>query len=77
MPAEIRVIAVPLDGDVNPGDSLVDLLLRELKQQKFTLEQGDVLVVKHKIVSKAEGQLVRLDAVRPTSASQLWAQRYK
>jgi coenzyme F420-0:L-glutamate ligase / coenzyme F420-1:gamma-L-glutamate ligase len=77
MPAELRVIAVPLDDEIKPGDSLVDKLLRALKLQKLTLEQGDILVVKHKIVSKAEGQLVRLDTIRPSPGSQLWARRFK
>jgi len=77
MTAELRVIAVPLDGEVKAGDSLVDKLLRALKLQKLTLEQGDILVVKHKIVSKAEGQLVRLDTVRPSPGSQVWARRFK
>ena len=75
--AELRVIAVPLDGDVKPGDSLVDKLLRALKLQKVSLAHGDILVVKHKIVSKAESQLVRLDTIRPSRESRAWAQRFK
>jgi coenzyme F420-0:L-glutamate ligase/coenzyme F420-1:gamma-L-glutamate ligase len=77
MPAELRVIAIPLDGEVKPGDSLVDKLLRALKLQKLTLQVGDILVVKHKIISKAEGQLVRLDTIRPSAGSQSWARRFK
>src|SRR5579862_372141 len=75
--AELRVIAVPLDGDVKPGDSLVDKLLRALKRQKISLAHGDIVVVKHKIVSKAESQLVRLDTIRPSRESRAWAQRFK
>jgi F420-0:gamma-glutamyl ligase len=32
-------------------------------------QDGDILVVKHKIVSKAEGALVALDEVHPSAAS--------
>jgi coenzyme F420-0:L-glutamate ligase/coenzyme F420-1:gamma-L-glutamate ligase len=43
----------------------------------MSLGRGDIVVVKHKIVSKAEGRLVRLDTVKPSAASRLWARRYK
>ena len=33
--------------------------------------------MKHKIVSKAEGRLVRLDTVKPSAASRKWGKRYK
>lgn len=35
------------------------------------------MIVKHKIVSKAEGQLVELDKIRPSAGSRAWARRYK
>src|SRR5205823_2176007 len=38
---------------------------------------GDILVVKHKIVSKAEGQIVDLAKIRPSAASRAWARRFK
>ncbi len=40
------------------------------------MQEGDILVVKHKIVSKAEGALVALDKIRPSAASRGWARRY-
>lgn len=75
--AELRVIPVPLEGEVKPGNSLVEKLLQALKLQRLALAQGDILVVKHKIVSKAESQLVRLDTIRPSAESRAWARRYK
>ena len=57
-----------------PGDSLTGLLLGALKHHK--LRPGDILVIKHKIVSKAEGQLVDLKTIKPSAASRRWAQRY-
>jgi len=61
---------------VRPGDSLPGLLLEALKHQKQRLLPGDILVIKHKIVSKAEGQLVDLNQVKPSAASRNWARRY-
>ena len=74
---ELRIIPVPLSGDVRPGDSLIDKFLDALKSRRCTLAKGDILVVKHKIVSKAENQLIRLDTIKPSARSHAWARRYK
>jgi coenzyme F420-0:L-glutamate ligase / coenzyme F420-1:gamma-L-glutamate ligase len=74
---ELRVIPVPLAGEIRPGDSLADKLLDALKSDGVSLAQGDILVVKHKVVSKAEGQLVRLDTIKASAKSRAWARRYK
>jgi coenzyme F420-0:L-glutamate ligase / coenzyme F420-1:gamma-L-glutamate ligase len=47
-----------------------------MRQQDFALEAGDILVVKHKIVSKAERRLVDLLTITPASFSKRWAKRY-
>ena len=62
MSAELRVI--PLEGipEVEEGDDLV-LLLAEAAERFGGLEDADVLVVAQKVVSKAEGRIVRLDEV--------------
>ena len=41
---------------------------------KFT--PGDILVITHKVVSKAEGQLVDLDGLKPRTSARKWASRY-
>ncbi len=51
-------------------------LVRALRHQKLSLKKGDILVVKHKIVSKTEGQLVDLNKIKPSVASRAWARRY-
>ena len=73
---ELRIIPVPVSGEIKPGDSLAEKLLQALEKKRLTLARGDILVVKHKIVSKAEGQLVRLDSVKPSPSSRSWARRY-
>lgn len=50
---------------VRPGDPLADLLLAGADAWDG-VQPGDVLVVAQKIVSKAEGRIVRLDDVRPS-----------
>jgi coenzyme F420-0:L-glutamate ligase/coenzyme F420-1:gamma-L-glutamate ligase len=73
---EIQIIPLRVATEVQPGDSLPRLLLAALKHQKQRLRQGDILVIKHKIVSKAEGQFVDLQKVIPSAASRRWARRY-
>jgi coenzyme F420-0:L-glutamate ligase / coenzyme F420-1:gamma-L-glutamate ligase len=73
---ELHIIPLPVAGEVIPGTSLTKLLLSALQRQNQHLGQGDILVIKHKIVSKAEGQFVDLRAIRPSAASRRWARRY-
>ena len=49
-----------------PGDNLADLLITSLQTARITLEDGDILVVTQKIVSKAEGRLVNLATITPS-----------
>lgn len=65
MPREIRVI--PLLGlpELAEGDDLA-VLLAEAAQRSGGLEEGDVVVVAQKAVSKVEGRVVRLDEVVPS-----------
>ncbi|MBV6395644.1 MAG: Coenzyme F420:L-glutamate ligase [Anaerolineales bacterium] len=51
---------------IRHGDNLADILLRALNETSLTLEDGDILVVTSKIVSKAEGRTVELAAVTPS-----------
>ncbi len=73
---EIRLIPVPMPDEVRPGDDLVEKLGLALQHQKKSLGDGDVLVIKHKVISKAEGRLVPLNSVQPTAKTTAWAKRY-
>jgi coenzyme F420-0:L-glutamate ligase/coenzyme F420-1:gamma-L-glutamate ligase len=72
----LRIIPIELDSEIRPGDSLTEKLLQAFKGQKLSLTKGDILIVKHKIVSKAEGQIVGLDTIKPSASSRTWARRY-
>jgi coenzyme F420-0:L-glutamate ligase / coenzyme F420-1:gamma-L-glutamate ligase len=72
-----RLEAWPLPGlpEVAPGDDLAALLAAAAAG---ALRSGDVLVVAHKVVSKAEGAVVALDGVVPSdSARELAAESGK
>src|SRR5579864_4485814 len=69
----ISVIPIPLQGEILPGDDLAEKLRLALRREKQSLKAGDILVIKHKIVSKAEGQIVSLSGVKPSRAARAWA----
>jgi len=77
LPAEIRLIPVLLADEIKVGDSLADKFLQALREQGAVFETGDILVVKHKIVSKAEGRIVDLATIKPSSSSVAWAKQYQ
>jgi coenzyme F420-0:L-glutamate ligase/coenzyme F420-1:gamma-L-glutamate ligase len=72
----VCLIPVPFRVDVHPGDSIGAELLKALGQNRLRLKRGDIVVIKHKIISKAEGQLVRLSTVHPSPRARSWARRY-
>ncbi len=63
---------------IRPGDDLAEIILSAADRAKITLQDGDVLVLAQKIVSKSEGRLVNLTDVSPSErAIQLAAQTEK
>jgi coenzyme F420-0:L-glutamate ligase/coenzyme F420-1:gamma-L-glutamate ligase len=76
MSGALEVIPIPVQGELREEDSVVEKLLDGLGRQKLKLRVGDILVVTHKIVSKAEGAIVALASMKPSSASKRWAKKY-
>jgi len=74
---ELRILPIPLANEIRPGDSLIEKLLAALRQARISFRSGDILIVKHKIVSKAEGRQVNLTTVRPSASSIAWSRRYQ
>jgi coenzyme F420-0:L-glutamate ligase / coenzyme F420-1:gamma-L-glutamate ligase len=74
--AELRLIPIQLADEIKPGNSLAEKLLQSLLENDVAFESGDILIVKHKIVSKAEGRVVDLTTIKPSAASLAWAKRY-
>jgi coenzyme F420-0:L-glutamate ligase/coenzyme F420-1:gamma-L-glutamate ligase len=69
-------LPVAVSGEIRAGDSLSANLLAAARRLGRRFQDGDILVVKHKVVSKAEGALVALDEIQPSAASHNWARRY-
>lgn len=73
---EVRLIPTIVRGEIRPGDSIAEKLLESMRRKRVKFQGGDILVVKHKIVSKAEGRLVELATIQPSAESAEWAKRY-
>jgi coenzyme F420-0:L-glutamate ligase/coenzyme F420-1:gamma-L-glutamate ligase len=71
--SRLDAFALPGLPEVSPGDDLAGLLARS--GAAAGLRAGDVLVVAHKVVSKAEGAVVALAGVRPSPRAQVLAAR--
>ena len=65
-----EVIGVSGIGEVRHGDDIGRLVVEAAARQSTPVQAGDLLVIGQKIVSKAEGRLVRLSEVTPSAIAQ-------
>lgn len=74
----MRITITGIEGmpEVAPGDDLAALILEGCASSGITLEQGDVVVVTQKVVSKAEGRLVDLAGVEASPFAAQYAHRW-
>lgn len=77
MNRELRIIPITGIGEIAPGTDLGLIIYQAIQAQQLSFQQGDVLVVTQKIVSKAEGRIVDLADVRPSDFAQIVAQQSK
>lgn len=60
---------------IRPGDNLADIFVRSLKEASIQLQDGDILVVAQKIISKAENRLINLAEITPSATALELAQK--
>jgi len=59
--------------EITPGDDLAALIADAPSREGLELRTGDILVLAQKVVSKAEGRVVRLSDVKPSELARSWA----
>lgn len=69
----LHVIGLPGLPEVEAGADLVALIERAVRRATLEVSAGDVFVITQKVVSKAEGRLVRLDSVEPSAIARHWS----
>lgn len=73
---ELRAIPIRGIPEIRSGDQLVERILIALKRSKLALQTSDILVLKHKIVSKAEDRIIKLAGIKPSARARRWAEPY-
>lgn len=63
----LSIIPVKIAGDIRPRDRLDAVIEKALGENSVDLQDGDILVVAQKIVSKAEGRVIDLDTIKPSA----------
>jgi len=72
----IQIIGVKGLPIIKKGDNLAKLICNAAEQQRTPIQDGDILVVTHVVVSRAEGNIVNLDSVAPSDFAKSFAQRF-
>ena len=65
-PVKIEIIGLTGFPEVRKGDNIARLIVEIAKLNGVTIEDGDVIVVTSKIISKAEGRIVDLNNIKPS-----------
>ncbi|MEE2821772.1 MAG: coenzyme F420-0:L-glutamate ligase [Acidobacteriota bacterium] len=73
-----RLQVIGLSGlpEVAAGDDLPNLITTAIRQDDLRVNNKDIFVIAQKIVSKAEGRVVNLAGINPSSLAQNWARAH-
>jgi len=63
----VRIIALENIPLIREGDDLAEIIVKASLKEGVPIEDGDVVVVSQKVVSKAEGRIVKLQEVTPSA----------
>lgn len=66
---KIEIIPILIRDDIKKGDNIVDLILKSIKDKNGSLQENDIVVITHKIISKAEGRTTDLRNIVPSEES--------
>ncbi len=73
---QISVIGINSIPEVNAGDDLTSLILSGCETSGVSLQEGDVLVITQKVVSKAEARMLDLHTIEPSPFAIEFATRW-
>jgi coenzyme F420-0:L-glutamate ligase/coenzyme F420-1:gamma-L-glutamate ligase len=75
--ADLRLIRLPGLPEIQLGDNLTAQIADAARKARVGFENGDILVIAQKIISKAEGAVVRLATIQPSPQAHAVAARLK
>lgn len=73
----LTIFGIPGLPEITPGTDLASAILEAAAAAGSPLEDGDVLVITSKIVSKAEGQIVDLSTVEVSAFARRYAEQWE
>lgn len=73
----LQLLAIPGLPEIRKGEALAERIVEAAKKSGLRFEEGDILVVAQKIVSKAEGLVVSLETVTPSEKARALAAELK
>jgi len=66
---KIEIIPILIRDDIEKGDDIADLIIKSIKDKNESLQENDVVIITHKIISKAEGRTTDLRNIVPSEES--------
>jgi coenzyme F420-0:L-glutamate ligase / coenzyme F420-1:gamma-L-glutamate ligase len=73
---QINIIGLTGIPEIVAGDDLPALIVTAARNARLEIQQGDVLVIAQKVVSKAEGRLIQLETIAPSQEAIEWANQF-
>ena len=74
---DLTIFGLDNIGEIKPGDDVARLIFEKAREQNLILADGDLVVISQKIVSKADGLLVDVAALRPSQRAKRLAKMTK
>jgi len=74
--SSVQLIGLSEVPEVTPGMDLAPVILDAARASDLLLRDDDILIVTHKVVSKAEGRLVNLREIEPSDLAQRFANQW-
>ncbi|MEM0058324.1 MAG: coenzyme F420-0:L-glutamate ligase [Candidatus Bathyarchaeia archaeon] len=72
----IQIIGIKGIPIVKAGDNLAELICKAAERQGTPIQDGDIIVITHIVVSRAEGRVINLDEVTPSVLARNIAELY-
>jgi len=63
----ISIIGLENIQEVSEGDDIANLISEAAKKQGITIENNDIVIITHKIISKSEGRIIDLNKIKTSS----------
>lgn len=55
---------------IREGDSVADHIVKAAREEQVEISKGDIIVIAQKIVSKAEGGIILLESIKPSTKAE-------